>query len=334
MGHDLAAERSSSWVYLAFGAWLAIAAACGDSGADGTSTASSAGGGGSSSSAAGGNGGAGGGGAPTGTTASSTGAGGSGGGASTGTTTSSTGSGGGSPGCGTPAMAGSTTETLDVDGVERTYLVVVPPSLDGSTPAPVLLGFHGGNGTAEYASQTYGLTGDEPVLYVYPQAPFWPEAGGVAWNVDPSGVDFPYFDALLVDLGQKYCVDSTRVFAAGQSNGGFFVNALGCYRPDALRAIAPVAGGGPPGQCTPSTETVMIVHGTADATVPISSAMYSRDYWLESNGCAGAPGAPADPSPCVAYSGCAEPVLWCEHGGGHSWPSFAGAAIRGFFLSL
>ena len=50
----------------------------------------------------------------------------------------------------------------------------------------------------------------EAALYVYPQAPYWPAAGGVAWNVDPAGVDFPYFDALIADLGRKFCVDTTR----------------------------------------------------------------------------------------------------------------------------
>jgi polyhydroxybutyrate depolymerase len=248
---------------------------------------------------------------------------------------SSSSAGGGPPQCAAAAVSGSTTETIVVGGVDRTYLVIVPASLQGSTaPAPVLLGFHGGNGTSEYASQTYGLTGDEAMVYVYPQAPYWREAGGVAWDVDQNGVDFPYFDAMLADLGQKYCIDAARVFAAGQSNGGFFVNALGCYRPEALRAIAPVAGGGPPGQCTPSTVTVMAVHGSGDTTVPVTSGMYARDYWLEANGCAGAASAPVDPSPCVQYAGCAEPVLWCEHPGGHSWPAFAGPAIRGFFLSL
>jgi polyhydroxybutyrate depolymerase len=230
--------------------------------------------------------------------------------------------------------AGEKTETIVVNGVDRTYLVVTPASLDGDVSAPVLLGFHGGSGTSESAYQAYGLAGDEPMLYVYPQAPYWPEAGGVAWNVDPSGVDFPYFDAMLVDIGQKYCIDTARVFAAGQSNGAFFVNALACYRPNAIRAIAPHAGGGPPGQCEPSTVTAMIIHGTNDMTVPVSSGAFARDYWRATNGCGQSPSAPVDPAPCVSYSGCAEPVLWCEHNGAHPWPAFAGPAVRKFFLSL
>ena len=329
MGDHLAGKSFSSWAVLALGAGLAITACSSDNDATSTGTGSGA----TSSSGASGSGGAGGSGdagGSGGATSGSGGAGGSGGASGSG----GAGGSGGSNGCGMPVMAGETTHTINVNGVDRTYLAVVPASLDGNTPAPVLLGFHGGSGTSQQASQNYGLTGPEAMLYVYPQAPFWPEAGGVAWNVDPAGVDFPYFDALLIDIGEKYCIDATRIFAAGQSNGGFFVNALGCYRPEALRAIAPVAGGGPPGQCDPSTVTAMIVHGTNDNTVPVSSGQFARDWWLDSNGCAGAPSAPVNPAPCVAYDGCAEPVLWCEHPGGHSWPAFAGPAIRGFFLSL
>jgi polyhydroxybutyrate depolymerase len=229
---------------------------------------------------------------------------------------------------------GQTKHTLDVGGVARTYLIVVPASVDGRTPAPVILGFHGGNGTSEAAASQYGLTGPERALYVYPQALEFPGAGGVAWNVSRDGNDDEFFDALLVDLGQKHCVDTTRIFAAGQSNGAFFVNQLGCYRPSALRAIAPVAGGGPSStrECSQGV-SAMIVHGVADQTVRLEQGIFSRTFWLTANGC-GTSSAPAQPPPCVAYSGCAKAVLWCEHAGGHPWPSFAGPAIRSFFLSF
>jgi polyhydroxybutyrate depolymerase len=237
-----------------------------------------------------------------------------------------------SGGCGRPVTPGSSTHTIVVGGVERSYLLVVPPAVAAAAPNPVIMGLHGGSDTAQNASRYMGLTSGDAALYVYPQAPYWPEAGGVAWNVDPAGVDFPYFDALLADLGSRYCVDTTRVFAAGQSNGAFMVNALACFRPGLLRAIAPVAGGGPQTTRCPEGVAAMIVHGSADTTVPISSGRWSRDFWLSKNGDTGAPPVPTDPSPCVAYPGSSRPVLWCQHGGGHSWPSWAGAAIRGFFL--
>jgi polyhydroxybutyrate depolymerase len=194
------------------------------------------------------------------------------------------------------------------------------------------MGFHGGNSTADYARQTYGLEGGEAVIYVYPQAgPFADAWAG--WNVDPAGLDFPYFDAVLADLGKRHCVDTKRVFAAGKSNGAFFVNALACYRPNAIRAIATVAGGGPQGNCT-EAKAAMIIHGSADAAVPISTGLQSRNYWLAANGYSGAPSFPASPPPCVSYPGTLNPVLWCQHDGGHDWPTWAGAGIRTFLLNL
>lgn len=235
-------------------------------------------------------------------------------------------------GCGQPVAPGTSTRTIVVGGVQRTYLLVVPPSVAAATPNPVVLGLHGGSDTAQNASRYMGLTSDDPVLYVYPQAPYWPEAGGVAWNVDPQGVDFPYFDALLADLGTWHCVDIARIFAAGMSNGAFMVNSLACFRPGMLRAIAPVAGGGPHTTRCPEGVAAMIVHGSADTVVPVGSGRFSRDHWLARNGDTGAPPVPANPPLCMAYPGSSRPVLWCEHGGGHTWPDWAGAAIRGFFL--
>jgi polyhydroxybutyrate depolymerase len=236
-------------------------------------------------------------------------------------------------GCQRPVTAGISTQTIVVGGARRTYLLVVPGEVKAGTPVPVIMGLHGGSGTAEQAYRSMGLAGKAAALYVYPQAPYWPEVGGVAWNVDPAGVDFPYFDALLADLGGKHCVDTARVFAAGKSNGAFMVNALACYRPGVLRGIAPVAGGGPQTTRCAQGVAAMIVHGTADRVVPIRSGRWSRDYWLARNGDTGAAPVPTGPS-CVAHPGSARPVLWCQHNGGHDWPTWAGAAIPDFFLGL
>lgn len=294
-----------------------VALACG--GDDAASTSSGSGGaGGDGGSGATGPGGSGG-------TSAGTGTGGGGG----------VGGGGGSPGCGRAPVAGTTTETVTVGGVERSYVLVVPDGLDGTTPVALILGHHGFGGTADAASNYFGLTGTEPAIYVYPQAEQLP-GGGVGWDMEPDGVDVAFFDALVGALADTQCLDLTRVFAAGHSHGASFSNHLGCYRSDVVRAIAPVAGGGPWAAPCPNGTSVaaMVIHGTNDNDVPIDAGIGSRDHWLQANGCAGASSSAADPAPCVQYDGCGEPVLWCEHGGGHEWPDFAGSGIRGFFLSF
>lgn len=238
------------------------------------------------------------------------------------------------PGCERPVARGATAQAISVGKAQRTYLLVVPKELPAGSPAPVIMGLHGGNGSAQDAARYMGLAGDRPALYVFPQAPYWPEAGGVAWNVDPNGVDFPYFDALIADLSARYCVDPRRIFAAGKSNGAFMVNALACYRPDLLRGIASVGGGGPQTSRCPGTSpiAVMIIHGSADRTVPLRSAQWTREYWLWRDKYTGAQTKPTTPAPCLTYPGTLAPVLWCQHQDGHTWPTWAGPAMVDFFL--
>ncbi len=239
---------------------------------------------------------------------------------------------GGTAGCGSALTAGTTNHTLTVNGEQRTYMKVAPSSLDANTPAPVVLGLHGGNDTAQNANAYMGLTSGDAVLYVYPQAgPFADAWAG--WNVDPASADFAFVDALLADLKAKHCVDTGRIFAAGKSNGAFFANSLLCNRPTSFKAAASVAGGGPPNNCA-QPRAFLGVHGTADTAVPINTGRQSRDYWLAANGWTGAAPVAATPPPCVSYPGSLNPVVWCQHSGGHIWPTWAGGAIRAFFLGL
>jgi polyhydroxybutyrate depolymerase len=236
-------------------------------------------------------------------------------------------------GCGRPATPGVSTRMITVHEAQRSYLLEVPANLPDE-PLPVIMGLHGGSDVAENAYRYMRLGNDRAALYVYPQAPYWPEVGGVAWNVDPGGVDFPYFDALLADLGTTHCVDRTRVFAAGKSNGGFMVNSLACFRPGLLRGIASVGGGGPQTSRCAAGVAAMIVHGATDRTVPIRSGQWSRDYWLARNADTGAAPVETKIPPCAGYPGSSKPVLWCQHPGAHTWPEWTGTGIVDFFLGL
>jgi poly(3-hydroxybutyrate) depolymerase len=232
-------------------------------------------------------------------------------------------------------------QSIEVDGATRTFIVDVPSDYDEGTPYPLLFGFHGrGFSAAEFRSASYGnllsVAGDSAIV-VHPDALGEAE---LAWDVE-SLDDVRFFDALLEELTSELCVDESRVFAAGHSSGAYFVNLLGCVRGDSLRAIAPVAGGGPfgSGGGSPSCEgplSAWIAHAEDDETVLFQNGENSRDYWLESDSCSTDSFDDVTPSPCVAYEGCDAglAVNWCVYDGGHDWPSFGARGIWSFFERL
>jgi poly(3-hydroxybutyrate) depolymerase len=259
-------------------------------------------------------------------------------------------------GCG---LAGAPTGVLSgqqivVGYVIRTYLLSVPRNYDGSTPLPLIFGWHGAGGTGNEAREQFTI---EPAaaggaIFVYPDG--LGTAGNTDWDETATGPDVELFDTLVNYLTSNYCVDRNRIFSTGMSAGAFFTNALGCYRGGVLRAIAPVAGGPPsssdssPVTCTGNVGA-WIAHASNDTTVDFTTGgIATRDFWISRNGCSTtlAPVA-VNPSDCVEYQGCLPdlPVVWCVYSEGHTWPSMAncsdsgvcfdaGPAVWAFFASF
>jgi poly(3-hydroxybutyrate) depolymerase len=216
----------------------------------------------------------------------------------------------------------------------------VPTTYSPNTPLPVVFAYHGLGGTGTLARQYFGIerSSNNQAIFVYPTG--LPNADGDnVWTLTQTGIDVQYFDALLAELSGKYCIDKARVYATGHSYGGLMTNALGCFRGDVLRGIAPVAGMPPFGNPTcQGGVAAWIAHGDNDTTVDFTTGgIATRDLWLKLNTCAASGLATAvEPSPCVAYPGCSSghSVHWCVHQNGHNWPSFAAAGIWAFFASL
>jgi len=244
--------------------------------------------------------------------------------------------------CGSdPGFSGSAASTIEVAGVSRTYLVALPDAYDPDTQYPLIFAWHGRGGSASLAAAYFGIeeAAAGEAIVVYPDGlPLASMGGATGWELEANSVDVQFFDAVLEELSNNLCVDSERIFSTGHSFGGYMSNTIGCARPDVVRAIAPVAGGGPFFTCD-SGVSAWITHGNPDGTVPFSQGEGSRDVWVAANGCSPRTQATA-PDPCVAYQGCAEgsSVVWCPHTetgqGGHLWPSFAAEAIWGFFAAF
>jgi len=250
---------------------------------------------------------------------------------------------------------GDHARSVDVAGVERRYLVHVPPDAAPATPLPVVLAFHGGGGNADSMKVFSGLDATADAcgfVVVYPEGSgrlprmrtF--NAGNCCGHAASSGVDDVAFTRrLLDDLERVVAVDRQRVFATGMSNGAMMCYRLASELSDRIAAIAPV--GGPMGteSCHPVRPVSVIhFHGDADEFAPFAggrgrgpsgtdflSVQHSIDAWVEADGCQTTPTTTRLPDRHddgttvreVRYGSGrdgAEVVLVVIEGGGHTWP--------------
>ncbi|HYD42843.1 MAG TPA: prolyl oligopeptidase family serine peptidase [Anaeromyxobacter sp.] len=241
----------------------------------------------------------------------------------------------GSPGaCEAAPSPGVTSGSVDVAGVRRTFVLVLPTA-DAGQALPVYFVFHGAGGSGAYyrSWMQFERRATRPGIFVYPDG--LADGGTTGWP-NTGGRDVAFFDALLAHVKARACVDERRVFATGFSYGGYMSNTLGCARAGVVRAVAPLSGGLPwATSCTRTPAAAWIAHGTADSTVAFPQGERARDYWVGVNGC-GTGTAPVAPEPCTSYQGCAagHPVVWCAFPGGHEVPLWVYGGVMGFFESL
>jgi polyhydroxybutyrate depolymerase len=190
-----------------------------------------------------------------------------------------------------PRGTGTTVNVATSDG-PRSALLHLPPHWR-DVRLPLVVALHGSGGDGPFMESYSGLSrlADKAgFAVVYPSAP-----GGV-WSYGTDR-DVPFIDELLDQLAGRACIDASRVYVTGVSNGGGMTARLGCRLAERVVAIAPVAGGYkalPP--CTPKQPvSVLEIHGTADSVVPYggvppdyagSVTRYLRG-WLGMDGCHG-----------------------------------------------
>jgi polyhydroxybutyrate depolymerase len=247
-----------------------------------------------------------------------------------------------SMGCGTAdPITGATTETITVAGVARTYLRVVPANYDPMRAYPLIFAWHGRTGSAAGARSYFGIqaaVGDNAIV-VYPQGQSVSgDPADTGWILTEAGRDIAFYDAMHTAVTSTYCIGKT--FSMGHSFGGYMTNALACHRggtgPEAIRAIASIAGGGPGANCPGEPVSALVIHGMGDMVVPFSEGTGSRDRYRADAAC-GTTTQAITPSPCVAFDGCPAglAVRFCAHtetaGSGHGWPAFAAGATWQLF---
>src|SRR5688500_9154758 len=144
------------------------------------------------------------------------------------------------------------------------------------------------------AAETYQF------IVVYPQGIKHDWNVGFEMSYQQGSDDIGFVKALMSHLTKTYRIDSTMVYAAGLSRGGFFCHRLAAELPEMFAAVASVGAPIPDSVVFFHKKklpvSVMMVHGTEDRIVEYEGkkgAYYSNrqtfDYWRKHNGLMTAP---------------------------------------------
>jgi len=246
---------------------------------------------------------------------------------------------------------GSSSQSITVDGVQRTFLVFRPSAVQ-STSVPLVVFLHGGFGSGSQAEQSYGWDaeadrGDFVVAYPDGLNRAWNAGGGCCGQPAANHVnDVAFITQMVAQLERDLPVDPDRIYATGISNGGIMAYRLACSTsifaaigPDSATMLGPCPH--------PSPTSVIHIHGTADTRIPFTGGEGTGVAHIDG------PSVPADNATWRTIDHCSTPSIHdsspvttstarCADGrsvelisiagGGHQWPGSADHPLRQMLL--
>jgi len=253
------------------------------------------------------------------------------------------------------------TETIQYEGIDRTYHIQFPKNFNTNNPAPMVLALHGGGGMGstfeeQVSAGTLTAAADERgVVLVFPEGikKRWNSGRTEIFNKEKMYDDVGFISLIIDEMITKHGIDSERIYATGISNGGFMSLRLALELSNKIAAVAPVTAQMPKINELKRPEfpiSIMIINGAADRLVPykgghvrpfrfgrskgvILSTQKTIKMFSDFNKCTSPADfqllpdkAPNDGTEVeiVKYSACedeTEIVLVKVIGGGHTWPS-------------
>lgn len=249
------------------------------------------------------------------------------------------------------ARKGVIDDSVQSDGIKRTYRLWVPANYTGTTALPIIVNYHGTGGSPEsideFSSNLSQRANARNYLVVAPQA----QTGGstaIRWTVPGFGTtpdDVAFTNAMIDKIATEFCVDPKREYATGFSSGGAMTTWIACS--DSARFAAVVPGGGVnliDPSCQKAPIPMFAYHGTKDqtaffngidekpaqpnpataATLPFfGSVEQVMTFWAKGNGCQpNFTDSQLTPDATLrVWPGCAVPTqLLLAIGGGHTFP--------------
>jgi len=195
---------------------------------------------------------------------------------------------------------------------DRTFHLVSPSpdpgrrGVETRRGVPLVIAFHGSGGDGLWMAEASGLARlavKEGFAAVFPDGidGTWADGRGTT-PAERAGIDdVGFVKALVGYLAGRGEVDPDRVYAAGFSNGGMFIQRLLLEWPEGIRAGAAVGGTLPENlQDTSSrgnSRPLLMIHGTSDPVVPwlggmvrsanggnVLSVSATIEFWTRRNG--------------------------------------------------
>jgi polyhydroxybutyrate depolymerase len=202
---------------------------------------------------------------------------------------------------------GDSNHSLLFGGIQRTYILHVPPGLNASRPVSLVLAFHGIGLDASEMIRISGFNAQSDTsgfIVVYPDGTGAKKSwnGGhccgeaAVKNVDDVG----FVRVLISELSKLTNIDPKRIYATGFSNGAIFTYRLACELANQIAAVAPVSAtqvDQDQAACRPSRPIpLMHFHGTNDKLNPYEGGTTSAGtkflsvenairFWVGQEGC-------------------------------------------------
>lgn len=247
-----------------------------------------------------------------------------------------------SRGCTKPGNL-SATPTVTVAWHDRSYILSIPSGYTAQKPIGLIVAIHGRTNSNAMVRGYMWLEwwrwwSQSDYIVAYP-------AGIDAWNGTRSWSaeeNVVFFDTIVRDIGDNYCIDRSRVFVAAHSLGAWFASKLACVRGDIIRGMSIVGGGGWTSSCNP-TPTASLIYQNADDPLSSPSTARATEKTMKTVNTCGAKTEPITIGSltCQKWIDCStgNPVIWCEWYGTygndpHGWPNGGGSSMLDFFRGL
>lgn len=242
------------------------------------------------------------------------------------------------------------TYSCTIDGLERTYKLYLPASIQPDAPLVFVLHGYGGTFNLDHVGLNE-VADKEGFAVCYPQGSK-DGRGKTCWNVgypfqaDMTVDDISFLCKLAKKLQKEHNLSRRNTFCTGMSNGGEMCYLLAYDRQSTFKAVAPIAGLTMEWMPKAYTRTRPIplfeVHGTEDRTSEWTGDLENKggwgayiavpdaiDYWVKRNGCdqeqkSSLPLKSADSHQVIAHKyidskGGNHVWLYEIVGGGHTW---------------